>query len=411
MERGEMPNLAALMSRGAHGPLRSMQPTLSPVIWTTVATGLPPRRHGVGDFMVERVRGVARALPELQHLRVLGSRAVVGYLRRAHYIVEGPVGSDMRRVPAYWNIASARGVPIVLVNWWATWPAEPVRGAIVSERAYFERLVNRDGPPTSQGTTFPEELYAELGPWSVMPDKLPIERARAYFDVEPAEYDVIRSRQAPPGVLHEFTYFVAAFDTDRRVAQELIRRHQGADAFVLLRLIDKMSHAALEYSQLAPGHDPSKPADARFARLVSQAYREADGALGDLRREFGHGNVIVMSDHGFDVHDKPRRRASHDEAPDGIFVAAGPSFRPGEVKDLSVMDMMPLLLRLKGFPIAEDMPGHVAPELLTEEFLKTRPETRIASYGTQDSPRLTQTGSRVDQEIVEKLRALGYIRY
>ena len=48
---GRIPNLAALTSGGASTSLQTIQPTVSPMIWTTVATGLTPDRHGVIDFV------------------------------------------------------------------------------------------------------------------------------------------------------------------------------------------------------------------------------------------------------------------------------------------------------------------------------------------------------------------------
>ena len=51
MERGLLPNLAGLRERGAAGPLQSIRPSSSPVVWTTVATGKMPRKHGINWFV------------------------------------------------------------------------------------------------------------------------------------------------------------------------------------------------------------------------------------------------------------------------------------------------------------------------------------------------------------------------
>ena len=47
VEAGRMPNLAALMRRGTYADIHTLQPTESPILWTTVATGMPPEQHGV----------------------------------------------------------------------------------------------------------------------------------------------------------------------------------------------------------------------------------------------------------------------------------------------------------------------------------------------------------------------------
>ena len=47
---GELPHLQRLMDGGISGPLWSLKPIISPVIWTTIATGKGPDKHGVLDF-------------------------------------------------------------------------------------------------------------------------------------------------------------------------------------------------------------------------------------------------------------------------------------------------------------------------------------------------------------------------
>src|SRR5205807_9280846 len=44
---GRIPNIKALVQGGASASLQTIQPTVSSMLWTTVATGLSPDRHGV----------------------------------------------------------------------------------------------------------------------------------------------------------------------------------------------------------------------------------------------------------------------------------------------------------------------------------------------------------------------------
>jgi hypothetical protein len=48
---GRIPNIRALSAGGTVASLQTIQPTVSPMVWTTVATGLTPDRHGVIDFL------------------------------------------------------------------------------------------------------------------------------------------------------------------------------------------------------------------------------------------------------------------------------------------------------------------------------------------------------------------------
>src|SRR6185295_2234345 len=107
---GKMPNLAALIERGSRGRLLTLSPTLSPVIWTTIATGVKPERHGIVDFTaINKDTGAAV-----------------------------PVTSNLRRVPALWNILSDAGRTVGFVGWWASFPAEKVNGYIVSDRIAYQ---------------------------------------------------------------------------------------------------------------------------------------------------------------------------------------------------------------------------------------------------------------------------------
>ena len=50
LDTGKMPNLAALIERGVMGNLASLRPELSPMLWTSIATGKRPYKHGILGF-------------------------------------------------------------------------------------------------------------------------------------------------------------------------------------------------------------------------------------------------------------------------------------------------------------------------------------------------------------------------
>jgi len=108
----KLPSFSALRQQGAWGRLRSLKPLLSPVVWTTIATGRTPLDHHISDFT---------ALD-----RATGERV--------------PVTSRMRTVKALWNIFSDQGRTAAVIGWWATWPAESIQGTIVSDRLCYHFL-------------------------------------------------------------------------------------------------------------------------------------------------------------------------------------------------------------------------------------------------------------------------------
>ena len=95
---GDLPNLSSLRERGVWGPIDTLRDVpLSPVIWTSVATGKNPSKHGVTWFLVDQPDGT----------RI-------------------PVRSTNRKTLAIWNILAKNGLSPAAVGWWASYPAEGV---------------------------------------------------------------------------------------------------------------------------------------------------------------------------------------------------------------------------------------------------------------------------------------------
>lgn len=414
LRRGDLPVIASLRARGAYGPLRSTTPTRSPAIWNTIATGQPPEVHGIERFAVPRVVGVEATFRDVRVPRGLGYEALFRWLRRTRRVSLGPVLGTSRRVPAFWEIASAEGRPVSVVNWWATWPAEPVLGALVSERVHYYRAAARGTRPEARRLTYPPELHAEVLPLVMTPEQVGYEEARRFMDVTPEEYAAMRARPFQGKTVEsEFPHLYSMFETDRRIALHLIersRRQFGAPSslLVLLRIVDIACHSALRESELVANHLDAPPEDIRrFSRVVSEAYRSADRALGEMMQAMGEANVVVVSDHGF------QREGSlyhHTRAPAGIFLAQGPAFRPGPAPDLGLYDVLPLLAALEGLPVAEDLRGRVPEEVFAPGFLASRPVRRVATYGRRRDLTVAQGSAEADEEMLERLRALGYIQ-
>ena len=118
---GKLPNFARMRRDGASGTLESTVPPLSPVVWTTIATGMPPERHGILDFVTGTPAGVR------------------------------PVDSSLRQADTFWDDMSRCGETVGVVGWLCTWPAEKVNGFLVTERmgqlAYDYLFGTRHEPP------------------------------------------------------------------------------------------------------------------------------------------------------------------------------------------------------------------------------------------------------------------------
>ena len=130
LDSGKMPNLQRLIENGTSGRIATLQPILSPILWTSIATGKRGDKHGILSFV--------EPTPDGQDIR--------------------PVTSYSRRTKALWNILSQLGKRSVVVNWFASHPAEPIHGAIVSNR--FSQSVL--GSPTTEESAFHPPDLAEV---------------------------------------------------------------------------------------------------------------------------------------------------------------------------------------------------------------------------------------------------------
>jgi len=218
--------------------------------------------------------------------------------------------------------------------------------------------------------------------------------------------------------IRDFTRSYSMFETNRRIALRVMelggeRFGSPPDMLLLSRMVDMASHAALGVSELVSEHlGASEEERRRLGGVVSEAYRAEDRFLGELLDSFGEGNIVIVSDHGFELmRQLPGHadRYGHIYGPDGIFIAAGPAFGTGRVEGLSVYEVFPLLAYLKGFPLAADLPGRLAEEVFDPEFWARHPVRRVATYDESRYVVAPQLPERVEEEMMDDLRALGYV--
>jgi hypothetical protein len=94
---------------------------------------------------------------------------------------------------------------------------------------------------------------------------------------------------------------------------------------------------------------PEMPRDPH-SLLMERAYEIVDAELGELVRVLEpDDDLLILSDHGM------RTSVEHD--PECIFIAQGPSFRPGRVTGLTAEQLLPTFLKTIGAPIPAGIPA------------------------------------------------------
>lgn len=398
LSQGKLPHFQKLFREGAYAPCQTFKPTKSVVLWTSVATGKRMEKHGIVDWQLLSPDG----------RKILAS-------------------GQSRKTEAFWNIATKAGKTSQILNWWASWPAEPVNGEIVSN--HFPRSLHEP----VEDATYPPELASELEALG-LPDRAAAE------DVLRGAGIPVYSRELALSGFRPTTQFRARFQTAAGVFNDdliteksldhlLETRGQADLVATLFRTTDVYTHflwrfidrrvAEPVYHALMEEKEPlteevSRTMDEAYARVLEPIYLYEDHRLGRLMDRLGPDTVlIVVSDHGFQFrsygfnhYDDGRGGV---KAPPGVLFLWGPPIRPGtRLETPTLFDVTPTALYLMGIPVGRDMDGRVLTEAMRPEVLSARPERWIASHD-DGSRRGGSRESPVDEEVLEELRSLGYI--
>jgi tetratricopeptide (TPR) repeat protein len=398
-----MPNLAKLRARGVWGPIQTLaELPISPVVWTSVATGKVPSKHGVTWFLVDQPDG-----------------------KRV------PVRSHNRKVKALWNVLAERGLTPIVLGWWATYPAEDVgKGIVISDALGFHGFGRTAREDDSQGKTYPVGLFAEMD--ALMPplQQISPEFAARFMHLTPEEY---RKRRFDPGQqpepdptnpIHLFQEYAVTAQGYEAIAEKLLT-HPYDLFLVYFEQVDSLSHLFMKFAP--PKLDWVDPEGfERYRDVVTEWYVYQDELLGRLlaKIDLDTTAVLVMSDHGFKsgarrIHSEQvvdLRTAHLQHEPDGILVVAGPHIRRGgKVEGASVLDVAPTVLHYLGLPVAKDMDGAVLQSVFEPEFEASHPLEYIASYESgEPAPPTAVAKEPADEkqvaENVAALETLGYVQ-
>ena len=128
LAEGKLPNLAKLREQGRYSRLRTTFPALSPVAWSTFATGANPGKHNLFDFLNRNLRTY---LPELSSSRVRQPSRVWKIGRWRVPLSKPPV--DMRRKSKpFWALLGEHLVGSTILRVPITFPPEPFQGRLLS---------------------------------------------------------------------------------------------------------------------------------------------------------------------------------------------------------------------------------------------------------------------------------------
>ncbi|MFN8155489.1 MAG: alkaline phosphatase family protein [Bacteroidia bacterium] len=380
LNSGQMPHLAKLIKGGATADIQTLHPPVSPMLWTSIATGKRAWQHGICNFF-EQVPGEQSFIP------VLGAS---------------------RKVKALWNILSVNGYCTNVVNWWPSHPAEEINGCMVSDY-FFQRNVDAVRQSFSKtGGVYP--ALHEPGIINLIkdPDELPLQWMEMFFPLftsaSPAQMQ--RMSKAPKVVATMLSVF--------EVSNWLMQMNDWNFHAVYFDAIDKFCHMFMRYQP--PQQSFVTESDFQmFRHAVTNIYRVQDNLLGEMIRHAGHDTtVLLMSDHGFrSGKDRLAKlpemlfRPLSDHRDTGIFLLSGPGIKAGtQLTDVSLLDVCPTVLYAMDLPVANDMVGRVLTEAFTDRKVVKRTETYESARSERKYSMFNPAQSGA---MLKQLEDLGYI--
>ncbi|MDG3003006.1 alkaline phosphatase family protein [Paludisphaera mucosa] len=244
-DRGWAPNLAGLWKRSAVGRLRSTDPMVTPVAWTSFSTGCTPLTHGVHDF---------------------------NYLDHADQTIREHDAATVR-TPTLWEIVSRLGGSVVSLGLPLTYPAPPVRGLFVA---------GADAPDT-------EHAFAQCPDFGrLLRDEVPDYTNKLVWKRRP---------RTPEEALDQADRCAAIFRAQAEAAWKADDRVDWTAMMVHYHNLDSLQHRMWPYFDV----DETGVRGAGFTDAVERSIRALDDSIGrllDLAAD-RDAAVVVVSDHGF----------------------------------------------------------------------------------------------------------------
>ncbi len=401
VDAGKMPNLQQLIDTGVMGNISTLYPVLSPMLWTSIATGKRAHKHGIHGF----------AEPD----------ASTNTVR--------PITNLGRKCKAIWNILNQNGKRCNVVGWWPSNPAEPINGVMVSN--HFQIAPGRpadnqgarpadkqaDRPshdqwPLRPGTIHPRRLADQLSKFRVHPREIEPEQILPFIP------DAAKIDQQKDKRITAVAKTLAECSSVHAVATAIMQHEPWDFMAVYYDAIDHFSHGFMKFHPPREAWVPE--ADFELYRNVMETcYRFHDLMLGVLLNLAGPDTtVILLSDHGFHPdHLRPQMISNEPAGPAdehrqfGMLVLNGPGIQQDElVFGASLLDITPTILTLYGLPIGRDMDGKPLLSALDDATAPEFIDSWESVAGADGRHPQDFTVDPVDaQECLKQLVELGYI--
>lgn len=396
--KGRLPLFKWLKEKYAWGYLRTSTPAKSPIIWTSIATGKTQAKHGIDDFRFKSMDKNGKRFPFL---------------------------STSIREATLWDILDSKSLRSVVVNWFLSYPPQPLNGLNVSDYFRMRALQPRN---TMRGllndTVYPPARAAEFEKF-IDGDYGKVLKATGLPDFPCLFDEQGRGRNyANHAIFDRYPEFVLQENLVKKMSAHLFRTEKFDFFAVYFRMADIVQHFAfdcfiddaykkkllLSYADADSADRGLKDAYAKVADILCPIYQDFEKTIKEYldSEKFKDATFIIVSDHGFYffLRDQTMQYNHVDgleKAPNGILMIKGPGVKPGKIKLAKIYDIAPTVLYLLDLPLDRRMDG--IPLLRAFDF---RRRLRFEVINKK-KPLHIRRNQELDEKNLQELKALGYL--
>lgn len=384
IEQGKMPALKKLMENGSHGKIKTMEPSFSPMLWTSIATGKYAHKHGILGFAEVNSEGGVQ-----------------------------PVKSTSRKCHALWNILESQNLKSNVIGWWPSHPAEPISGTMVTNQ--FHKIKHqKDGAIKwiEKNAVYPESLKETLNKFRIHTSDL------TEAHLQPFVPELAKVNQEEDKSLSSLGDSIAQLATVQATTTWLMQNTDWDFTAVYFNDLDQICHKFGRFTSPKAEHIPQEQFNL-YKDVVEGAYRLYDMMLDRLITLAGpNTNIVILSDHGFKLGEQKVKLLPNIPAaialehnPYGVLIMSGPDVqKQSPIFDAELLDITPTILQMLNLPMGKDMDGKILMSALKNQ--KILPE--INSWETQEGnfgrhPKELQSDTIGAKQALEQLIELGYI--
>lgn len=398
VDRLELENLGHLREIGVRGTVATTTPVMSPIIWTSYASGYAGDVHGIAGWTDGKGHGYSSA--DVRTMRI-------------------------------WDVATAHDRTSLVVGWLMSFPSSPIQGRMLSDSYVWSFPMNKDPDDPSLEITL--DKRKDMAGLASPPD----------FD--PAELLPSEDWLAEHDLAYQVSEYGSPFHPLRRDEMHIrVFEQEWAKGDADLGLVyingpDQVSHLYWPYADppvakmmelepqlhLKQARSEMAESGARRAvpfsdgpitraelelggRFVPDYYRAVDEMVGRVLDvvDLSDTTLLVVSDHGF-RNGTRRPLISGGHSREGAVLWAGAGVDPSaSIPEGTVLDIGPTLFALAGLPGAADWTGTAQLEVFPDVDVPDPVDSWVlADRGSV----AREAAAEANPQLMHQLEALGYV--